>query len=140
MTSSLTGSTCLRVAVRFKLLIFASLTLAWLFLTACHSDYVIPLPNAYFLARVTSKENIIGDPNGRAVVGPTVDKYAIRGDIVLGSVALNGEHSWFILDTRTRRLRTMSYDEWKRELRTMHVDESTVVPPSRLHALISKVR
>lgn len=107
-------------------------------LVACHSDYVIRLPNGYFLARVTSKENVVAEPGGKAVIGPTVDKYAIKGDVVVGSSVRNDDRSWFILDTRLRQIRNVSYSEWKNELRTLDLRESDVVAPSRLQALMQR--
>ena len=104
------------------------------FLIACQSDYVIRLPNGYFLARVTSKEILIAEPSGKAVIGPTVDKYAVKGEVVVGSTIMNDERAWFVLDTRRREIKSISYDEWKNELRTLELKESDLVAPSRLNA------
>lgn len=101
-------------------------------------DYEIRLPNGYLLARVYSKPIIVVAPNRRVVMGPTVERYAVKGDIVVGSVAQNGKRFWFVLNTKAHRLRMVGYQEWRSELRVLSVEESDVGPPSRLHALMQR--
>lgn len=112
------------------------LLIALLFLSGgCNADYVIRLPNGYFLARVTSREKLIADPGGKAVLGPNVETYAVKGDVVVGSVGLSGTPSWFVLNTKEGTVSTLDHAHWRRELHRLGIDESDVIAPTRWHAM-----
>jgi len=86
---------------------------------SCNTDYEIPLPNGYILARISPGEFVIVAPDRRhIVVGPTVDEYAVMGDVVVGHVrASNGKQSYFIIDSRNVKVDDgLSREDWIRKL------------------------
>src|SRR5439155_19169069 len=52
------------------------------FLAAGCGDYALDLPGGYSLVRVSADEVLLADPTHAVVIMPTVDGYAIQGQLV----------------------------------------------------------
>jgi hypothetical protein len=80
------------------------LSLSFVTIFGC-GDYEIPLRNGYFIARVSSGTWAIVAPDRRVLIGPSVDKYAVKGDVVVGRVRISGSDTvaYFIVNDKNRR-------------------------------------
>lgn len=96
-------------------------------------DYEIPLRHGYILGRISSGTFVVVDPSRHVVVGPTVDRCQVVGDLFIGRVSIdNGPPSYFIVNMRSRIVqRGLSETEWRRQLATNGVKEYRLVRPTR---------
>jgi hypothetical protein len=97
-------------------------------------DYEIPLRNGYFIARVSSDTWVIVGPDHNVLVGPSVDQYAIKGDVVAGRVRPSDDAAvtYFVLNTRTgTTINIRDEGAWRRELARQHIQDVVLVRPAR---------
>jgi hypothetical protein len=110
---------------------------------AC-GDYSVELPNEYELVRFNAFESGIVMPDGTLVVEPTIDEYAVVGDMVLGhaeiprslpnqEAPLRTVSGYFFLDTATGQLRDgLERTAWVSELEGKGItDLPELAAPSR---------
>jgi hypothetical protein len=89
-------------------------------------DFEIALPHGYVLARNSPDIKLIADPSGAVVVRPSVRRYRVVGDLVVGEIGAYDSHpsdrmeivGYFILDTRTGDIqRGMDEARWRAAMR-----------------------
>src|SRR4051794_34601803 len=104
------------------------------------TDYELPLPHRYLLARISAGQFVIVSPDRHPVVGPTVTEYLVSGDIVAGRVSpQNAPPSYFIVDTHTRTAQSdLTRTVWITELTTRGVRDITTRRPSRFNPWLSR--
>jgi len=100
-------------------------------------DYEIPLRHGYVLGRIRSGVFVVVDPTQHVVVGPTVDRCQIVGDLFIGRVANDkGQHIYFIVNMRSRTVQDgLNENEWRRQLAASGVTDYRLVRPTRYATL-----
>ena len=111
-----------------------------------HPDYSIALPNGYKLSRIWKGAHTIVNERNFLVVGLTVQKYAVVGNIVTGYVSdenmadvpetLRGKTGYFVLDTATANLQDgLGEDKWRNVLELHNITSLPALKtPSRKDA------
>ena len=110
-------------------------------LTAC-GDYEIQLRRGYILGRTSSETFVVVDPSRHVIVGPTVDRCRVEGDLFIGRVSTRGDqHSFFIVDMRTGNIqRGLRETEWRRQLTASGVTDYRLIRPTRFVKSLEKQR
>ena len=112
--------------------LLALLAVTWV---AC-GDYQISLPNHYILGRIQSDSFVIAAPDHKIVLGPSIKRYAIVRDFVVGVEAREySAESYFVLNTSTGVVEHMqSSNEWRRRLQELAMSEPLLAKPQRSQA------
>lgn len=110
-----------------------ALIVSFAILIAGCGDYEKPLRHGYILGRISSDTFVVVDPGQHVVVGPTVDRCRVVGDLFIGRVSGDGGlHSYFIVNMRTGKVqRGLTETEWRRQLATNGVTHYQLVRPTR---------
>jgi hypothetical protein len=121
-------------------------------LTACSSDYEVPLPGGYVLVSVYAGAVIIGRPSEHeVVVDANVESYKVLGELVVGHVntpeKLSSEEKetskpgYFILNTKTHEIKVgLDKQTWLDSLQTQGVSsEPRLRKPSSWDRILNKI-
>jgi len=111
-----------------------ALTVALLGIAYCSTDYEIPLPNRYFIARWQPSEFALIAPDRHTVVIQRVSRYRVDGNIISGEEAsvAGAEPNYFIVDTNAKSVETnLSGSDWERRLESLGIQNHMLTKPKR---------
>lgn len=93
-------------------------------------DFEVPLPNGYFIARVSTRKFCVVAPDEHTVILPDISLYRVDNDIVGGQTPGSAGGAFFLLDTKTHSLVTdLSQIEWLKRRSALGLRDNTLRQP-----------
>lgn len=109
-------------------------------------DYSIPLPGCYELVSIYSGAVVLCGPDHVCISEPTVDGYAVYGDVILVHASANQDFhthvGYFVVDTKTgKKLTDLNERDYLAALRGYGIKRAPLLHrPSRWRAIVESLK